>query len=468
MVNNMKIVLALPPHSFEDRYGKSIAKAAGTLPPLGLLCLAAYLKREGHKVWVVDGSIDSFSYLMNLIKKEKPDVLGITAMTFLWKKAVKILELVKTDFPSIFTVVGGAHPTFYPKQCFSDSPHLDAVVISEGELTFSELCNNLEKGKSLDNVSGLAIRKKDGKIKINKPRPAIKDLDGLPMPARELVDISRYKPALEQYKRLPVTNMMGSRGCPFQCLFCSHVCGDSIRYRSPKKIIEEIKILVNDYGIKDIAFWDDTMTVDKKRVLEICRLIKEEGLDITWSAQARVNTVNPEVLKAMKKAGCWKIFYGVESLLQKNLNALKKGTKVENAFDAVKWTKKAGIAAETSFIFGIPGETYEDAKETVKKIIKLNPDYMKCFPLTPIPGTELYENVDKYGKMLTDDLDKFTENKIVFVPYTMTEEQLKKIIPYAYKRFYLRPSYIIKQALKIRSISDIQKAIRGAMAVVGL
>ncbi len=464
----MKIILALAPHSFEDRYNKAIAKAAGSLPPLGILYLASYLKREGHDVSVFDGSIEPFPTLASLIRRKRPDIFGMTTMTFLWQKTKKVIEFIKKELPETFVIVGGAHPTFFAKGCLEECPHLDCVIIGEGEITMAELCKHLQDGKTLEGVDGIAFRQKDGTIKVNKPRTPIKDLNVTPHPARELIDVLAYKPALQQYKRLPVTNIMGSRGCPFQCIFCSHVTGDNIRFRSPQNIIEEIIFLVGEYKIKEIAFWDDTMTVRKDRIYELCRLIKKNKLDIIWSAQARVNTVDFDLLKEMKSAGCWKIFYGIESLIEKNLKELKKGITPEQSIQAVKATKKAGIEVEASFIFGIPGETYEDALEDVRKIIELDPDYMKCFPLTPIPGTYLYNNLEKYGKLLVRDLDRFTENKIVFIPYTMTEEQLNKIIPYAYKKFYLRPKYVIRHLSRIRSWEDIRKSIRGLRAVGGL
>lgn len=464
----MKILLACPPHSLEDRYGKNIAKAAGILPPLGILYLAAYLKKNGHSVFVVDGSVDSYQTLMTAVKEKRPDIFGVSAPTFLWRKAVKLLEDVKSQFPEIFLIVGGPHPTFFPEQCFIDSPSLDAVVIGEGEITLLEICKAIESRRSFDGITGAAFRPKDGKVRINQRREEINDIDELPFPARELIDISKYKPALQQYKVLPVTSIMGSRGCPFQCIFCAHVTGNKTRYRSPQSIANEIRFLINNYGIKEISFWDDTMTVNKDRVIELCRIMKRESMGVIWSAQARVNTVDLQMLREMKSAGCWKIFFGVESLMQKNLDALKKGTTSGQVVDAISWAKEAGIETEASFIFGIPGETYEEAKAEVREIIKLDPDYMKCFPLTPIPGTELYAHVTKYGKMLAQNFDDFTENKVVFIPYTMTEKQLTGIVSYAYKKFYLRPSYILKRLSKINSMEDAKKCIRGMRAVTGI
>jgi len=464
----MQIMLVLPPHSLEDRYGRGISKATGTLPPLGILYLAAYLKKDGHDVSVIDGSVESCRVLSDALKKKKPHVIGISVPTFHWQKAVKIIDAAKKEFPGTLIVAGGPHPTFCPRQCFVDAPLLDAVVMGEGEITLLEVCRAFSSGRTFDGIAGLAFRTGDGGIKVNEPRQPIVELDKVPFPARELIDLYRYKPAIEQYRKTPVTNIISSRGCPSRCIFCMHVVGEAIRYRSPQGIIDEIEFLLRNHGIKEIDFWDDTITVDRNRIFEMCRLMRQKNLDIIWSAQARVDTVDTQMLKEMKSAGCWKLFFGIESLLQKNLDALKKGTTVEQALDAVKRTKQAGIEVEASFIFGIPGETYEEAREDAFRIIRLNPDYIKCFPLTPLPGTELYVNVGKYGKLLTENLDDFTENKVVFVPYAMTERQLMELIPSTYKRFYLRPSYILGYISKMRSFEDLERGIRGAMAMVGL
>ncbi|HLC57314.1 MAG TPA: radical SAM protein [Candidatus Nanoarchaeia archaeon] len=463
----MKVSLILPPHTFEERYNKEIAKAAGTWPPLGMLYIAAMLLERGHEVQVLDGSKKDIATISKELGGFKPDLIGMNVMTFLWNKVKQYAEELKYRFPNSFIVIGGVHATFAREKCLQESKDIDGVVLGEAEFILPELADCLAKHKSLMYIKSFIYRKK-GKLRINSATyERLTDLDKLPFPARQLIDITTYIPAAEQYRKLPVTNVITSRGCPYKCIFCGS--GNTKPYfRSPKNVIEEFKLLVNDFKVKEIAIWDDTFTLDRQRVLEICRLIKEEDLGIIWSAHARANTVDQELLKAMADAGCWKICYGIESLLQKNLNTIKKGTTVEQNFNAVKWTQNAGIKAEASFVFGIPGETYEDALATIRLMKKLNPDYMKCFPFTPLPGTESGRHALEYGTFISSNTDEFTENSVVFVPNSMTKEQLQSIIPRAYKEFYMRPKYIFRYIKNIRSVQDIKKAIRGFSAVRSL
>jgi anaerobic magnesium-protoporphyrin IX monomethyl ester cyclase len=455
----MKIHLIFPPHTKEERFNKSIAKAAGILPPLGILYVAAALKKNGYDVSVSEGSMEDYETIMKKLGEIKPEIVGISVMTFLWNRTKTMITDIKKLLPNSFVVIGGPHPTVFKETCFAECSGLDAAVVGEGEETMLELMKNFD-ARRFDNINGLIYRKNDV-VKKNAQRIPIPDLDQVPFPARELIDIKKYVPSMEEYKVLPMTNIMGSRGCPFNCIYCSKICGNIVRLRSPENIIAEIEELVDKYGMKGIAFYDDTFTVNKNFVTKFTKLLKEKKINIIWSVNARVNTVDEKMLHEMADAGCWKIFFGIESMLQKNLDVLKKGTTVEQIFNAVKWAKSAGIVVETSFIFGIPGESYKDALETINLIVKLNPDYAKFFILTPLPGTELYNNVEKYGVMLSNNLDDMTTHKVIFRPFTMTKEELESLVPIAYKKFYLRWNYFLHTISKIRSLEDVKRNYNG-------
>lgn len=462
----MNIALILPPISLEERYGKGIAKVAGSLPPLGLLSIGAVLREGGHKVIVIDGSREDFSTMMLRLQEFLPQIIGISSMTCMWPKAKQLAAILRNRFPNSFLIAGGVHPTLMKEACLAEVPSLDAVVYGEGEYTALELCNKIEGGESLSAVNGLIYRD-DGEIVKNPPREIIANLDLLPFPDRELVDVRGYTPAFEQYKRKPVTNVFTARGCPFQCIFClPNLLGKRVRYRSPENVMAELKELKERYGIRDVAFWDDTFTLNKKRIYALSDMMKSENLGIVWSAQARADCVDRDLLREMADAGCWKLFYGVESLVQKNLDTLKKGETVEQMFDAIRWTKEAGIETETSYIFGIPGETYEEGLETIKLAKKLDPDYAKFFALAPYG--KLYEEAEKYGTLLTKNMSDFTGNTITFVPYSMTKNQLEKLRYLAYRKFYLRPAYILKRIKKLRSLEEIKKSINGFIALITL
>ncbi len=416
---------------------------------------------------VLDGSIKDFKTISAEIQRFQPDLLGLNVMTFLWDKVKAWAAKLKEDMPGMFVVVGGAHPTQIKEKCLSECAAIDAVVLGEAEYVFLDVANKVGQKKPLDGTPGLIFRGSDGRIKSGGPNPRIEDLDKIPFPARDLINIYDYVPALEQYKRLPVTNMITTRGCPYKCIFCSS--GNTKAYfRSPQNILEEIKLLVDTYKIKDITFWDDTFTLNKFRVLEIMSLIKKEKFDLIFSVNSRVNLLDRDLVREMSSAGCWKIFFGVESMLQKNLDVLRKGIQVEQIFNAVGLCKEFKIESECSFIFGTPGETYREGIATIKLIKKLDPDYVKFFPLTPLPGTELDRIAAETGSMVTEDLDKRTENQVVYTPHTMTAEDMQRLIKLAYKSFYFRPAYMVRRVLKMRTATDVRKAWRGMRAVSSL
>ncbi len=462
----MKVALVLPPHSFEERYNKAIAKAAGTFPPLGILYIAAVLEKAGHKVIVLDGSMKDIFEINDAIYRFEPDIIAMNVMTFLWDKVKTWCMDLKAKYPSVFIAVGGHHVTQIKENALRESDAIDAVLLGEAEFAMENLANALEQKKSLLGMTGVIVRDVSS-FSIGPPAPRLENLDDIPFPARHLVNIHEYVPALEQYKRLPVTNMITTRGCPYKCIFCSSG-NTKAYYRSPGNVLEEMKILVNEYKVRDITFWDDTFTLNKKRVLELMELIKKEKMDLVWCCNSRVNTIDRELLEKMSAAGCWKMFFGVESMNQKQLNTLKKGVLVPQIHAAIKGCKEFGIESECSFIFGTPGETYQEGLDTIREIKKLNPDYAKFFPMTPLPGTEFDSIAAATGRIIDPELSKRTENQMVFVPNSMQQEELQDLLKRAYKEFYFRPSYIARRIFKLRSPMDIKKAWRGVRAVASI
>lgn len=335
-----------------------------------------------------------------------------------------------------------------------------------------DLLNALSNNRDLSLVKGLAFKEKSGQIVVNQRREPIENLDSLPMPARHLVPIKKYRPSPHHYLELPMTTMIVSRGCPFNCLFCAsrNVWGKSYRVRSVDKVIEEIKFLIKQYGIRNINFWDDLWGLHRNWTKDFCQRMIDEKINISWSCERRIDTVDLDILKLMKKAGCYSIFYGVESLNQDCLDAINKGIKVEQAENVIRLTKKAGIEARANFILGLPNETPEKVKLMIKKICKLNPDYVKFNILTPYPGTELYQEV-KRGRwgIFKEDYNKSTGYFATFLPYGYKNfKELEAMRRYAFRKFHLRPKYIFSRAIKIRNFNDIKKYWNGFRAVVGI
>jgi len=461
----MKVALAVPPISLKERYNKALANVTGSLPPLGLLSIGTVLKNSGHDICILDGSVRGFDEIVAEIERFHPDIVGLTSMTLMWPKVKLLSRKLKEKWPNLNIIVGGVHTTLIREKALSEIPEIDAICWGEGEFSMREYVdnfNNLHPGAPID---GLAFRLKNGDVVVGRDREPIKDINILPIPDRTLLPVKKYVPAIEQYKTLPVTNMFTTRGCPFKCIFClPNLLGKGVRFRSVDNVMEEIDILVSKFGIREIAFWDDTFTVNKKRVFDICNRIIESKKKFIWSAQARADCVTPDMLKIMGEAGCWKVFFGVESLVQKNLDTINKGETVEQIFEAVGWAKKAGIEVEASFIFGIPGETFQEGLETIRLAKKLDPDYAKFFYLSPYG--KLLQEVKKYGTLLTEDEGNFRGGTVItFVPFSMTREELQKLYHLAYREFYFRPKMVFRRLRKIGNPVEFKKSMQGFLAL---
>ncbi len=357
-----------------------------------------------------------------------------------------------------------------PERCLEDAGEsLDAVVTGEGEFTVLEAVERIQAGRNLEGVLG-TIWRENGRIIKNPARPLIENLDELPFPARELLgDPNRYLPTPATYRRKPVTVLMTSRGCTRHCIYCFQLDKDrktGIRYRSLENVMREIEHCLA-LGYREIKFLDDTLAADYGRAMQFTEEIKKRKLDFTWFVSACVNQVDRPLLQAFKDAGCWAILLGAESGVQKNLNAIKKGSTLDQIRKAVKAAQEVGLRVHTPFMFGIPGETYEEGLETIRFAIELDPDTVSFHAITPFPGTELYDNLDQYGA-ISEDLADFTYQGAAFIPYTMTREQILDLRQKAFRKFYSRPSFIIKRLLSLRNWDDLGAVIKAGRSLFWL
>lgn len=463
----MKCALVIPSWLPEELFPtKTAGFQINYWQPLGTLYVAACLKKAGHEVKFYNGAFMGHDELMQELTDFGPGFVGLYSTTFGWNKAINTAEDIKSINSEIFIAVGGPFPIARQKQCFDDSGEsIDAVVTGEGEITVTEMVNQMEAGNSLRGVLGI-IFKSGHEIIENPPRPLHEDLDTLPIPARELlVDLDEYTPPPATYRRKPVAVMMTARGCDRRCIFCSQIDKKresgkrGIRYRSVEGVLDEIRTCLAQ-GYREIKFIDDTFAADYDRAMELAKAIKAEGLDFTWFASACVNQVDKPLLRAMKNAGCWAILFGAESGVQKNLNTLRKGITLDATRKAVKAAKQVGLRVSTPFLFGIPGETFEDGLKTIEFAIELNPDLANFHALTAFPGTPLYENLDRYGTV-SEDLSRYTYQGASFTPYTMSSEQIHELRQIAFRRFYSRPSFLLRRVMQLRSWDDFQLAYRG-------
>jgi radical SAM superfamily enzyme YgiQ (UPF0313 family) len=449
------ILLINPPIS---SWGK-MQKIRETSPPLGILSLASFLGRKGHKVQVFDLALEPEKITSFLSFRDgKPKIVGITSTTYTISNALKIAETIKKNHPDIFIVFGGPHSTILPDDVLKEN-YVDCVVVGEGEIVFDSLCNSLLNGKDWKENNGIAFRNK-GRVKINLSLPYIENLDALPFPARNLVPLEKYKATPVNYKRWPSTPVITSRGCPFKCTFCSNpVHGKIVRYRSPENIMEELCQLKKEFSIRDITFWDDTFTLDKKRVERICELLIEKNLDLTWSCATRVDTVNLEILKKMKEAGCWQISFGVESGVGRLREKIQKDISEERIFETFKNCKKVGIETRAFFMLGIPTETEKESWETIEFAIRLNPDFSQFTLTTPYPGCELFKEALSEGWHPTswEKFQTYPEKEPVYVPQGRYAKELLATQVRAFKSFYFRPKYILNRLRKIKSFEEFKR-----------
>lgn len=376
------------------------------VPPLGLGYIASSIEAKGYHVSVISGvKYNTLDEAYNLIIKEKPEVVGYTATSSARFRAIDLIKRVK-KITNAFTIVGGPH--FHPtaREALKSVKEIDVVVKGEGEETVPELIDRYSISKDFKNVSGICFRDYDGNVVENPDRPFNKDIDKYPMPAYHLFDFKKYKCTLEG-TNLPVIGVLSSRGCPNKCNFCANTAlrKASLRLRDPKKFVNEIEYLKNEYGYTSFDFWDDTMTMVKFHITGICNEILNRNLNIMWFARARVNTVNREILKLMKDAGCVAIAYGIESGSEKILKSIKKGINTRQAREAVKISSELGFIVSNYFIVSMPGETLSDINMTFEMIEEFerypNVNNYHCFAMI-YPGTELEkiansQNLNKFS-----------------------------------------------------------------------
>lgn len=431
--------------------------------------MASSILQAGHDAKLLNGAFMSHREIMDEIAGYRPDFVGIYSTTFGWNKAVETALDIKRELKDVFISAGGPYPIAMKELCLVDSVGIDAVVTGEGEITVVKMLERLSQGKTLLGVQGIVF--KEGQEIVKEPaRALINDLDSLPFPERNLIgDPDKYIPAAAAYRRKPVAVIITSRGCNRRCIFCFQIDKErkyGIRYRSVENVIEEIELCLRE-GYREIKFIDDTLAADYDRAMQLAQEIKNRKLNFTWFASACVNQVDKPLLRAFREAGCWAILLGAESGVQKNLNAINKGITLEQTRCAVKAAKEVGLKIFTPFVFGIPGESFEEGLKTIDFACDIDPDVANFHALTPFPGTELYEIIGKYGTM-SDDLADFTCQGAAFIPFSMTREEITRLRQIAFRRFYSRPSFLLKRVLALRKIHDLLTAFKGLKSLFWL
>ena len=396
--------------------------------PIGLTYLAAVLREAGYETVIFDvdaiqkGTSLDFTEeykrlelyreglnndkhgvwqdIKHVLEDYKPDLVGITAMTTKFGSVLKTAEVVKKHNSRCKVVVGGSHPTFLPEQTLK-SKDIDMVVRGEGERTFLELIKAIESDSDLEAVQGISF-KRDGSIIHNQPRKFIEDLDQIPFPARGLLMNQK------NYTSEDVGVIMTSRGCPFNCSYCCHMWQKKVRNRSIDNIIKEIKEVKQQYGTRQFEFKDDTFTLNRKRIIQLCEGLISEKLKVNWGCTTRANLIDEELIKKMKKAGCNVIKLGIETGSEKILKDTKKGVTFEQMREAAKLLNEHNLFWSGYFMVGLPTETEEDIRKTCEFMEELNPHYAGLGVYNPFPKTELFEQGVRMGLLQPEvNLDHF-------------------------------------------------------------
>ena len=447
------------PHKRSDKYLEY---------PVYLAYAVAVLDKSGVNVEFLDGVAEDHSTqtFVDTVKKIDPRIVFIECSTPSINYDLNTAKKLKEELEDIFVVLIGPHPTYFHKEILIENEFIDAIVRGEFEYTIKDLSLTLLKGGELKSVKGVSYRDK-GNIRVNDDRPLIKNLDDLPFPARDKVKSDSYREAVFTGKKC--TTIVSSRGCPYRCVFClwpRTMYGKQLRARSAGNVVDEVEHVVEKYGVNEIYFDDDCFTLNKKRLIKICKEIRRRGIDVNWMCQSRVDNVDEEILSNMKRAGCHYIKYGVESGSQEILNLMKKGITLEDTRNAFRLTTKMGIKTQAFFLIGLPWETEETFRETLEFAKELKSDSAQFAVVVPHPGTELYDLCKEKGWLKFDSWEDFDCRKALIETENLLRKDVECYRVRAYKEFYFRPSYILRTTLKLWNPREARRIIRSARSII--
>ncbi len=459
MKKNVRILLVNPPAS--DIYGPMRSPVQ---LHMGLAYLAAMLLQEEVRVVDMEAQRLTLDDFVALIRAERFDLFGCTVTTPLLFTAFDLAAAVKRYSPQTRVVFGGTHPTILPREVLRN-PAVDMVVRGEGEETLRELVDCLKAGGSYAGVRGLSYKDETGGIVENEARPLLTDLDRLPFPARHLFSVTHYTYPDALYRR--TAPIMTSRGCPGRCSYCmSHrVCGRVFRAHSALRVADEIEQLVRRYGIREIHVWDDNFTTDRQRVFAIRDEIQRRKLKVCFAFPngIRADFLSREVLTALKEMGTYSLAIGVESGSQEVLDAAHKGTHIARLKEVFALARELRLELWGFFMIGLPAETPDSIRQTISFAQELDPDIAKFHILKPYPGSEVYDFLLSKDAILTRDYRRFGIHTppIHRLP-GLTPEELLAWQHRAYRSFYLRPSKIVREFLRMRSLNRFRLNMQAA------
>ncbi len=432
------------------------------LPNLGLAHLASYIEKYLHnyeiEIKIIDCSANKISWneLENIIENEEPNIIGVSAITCNINLAYKVCELAKKVNSKILTVIGGPHPTFCTNQVLNECKYVDVIVRGEGEETFKELVLSYMEHDEIKPVNGISYRI-NNRIIHCPDRNLIEPLDKIPAPAWHLLPMDKYRLSAWGNKAIIYVS---SRGCPFKCIFCSEwkFWRNKWRGYSANRIFNDMRILVEKYDKNIIWFGDDTFNVDRKRIIDLCNLILENNLKVNWGIEARIDLLyrDLDLIKLMREAGLIWTLIGIESPYQNELSNMEKNIRIEQINEVVKVLKDYDIIVQGMFIIGTPNDTRETILEKAEYALKLDLDFTIFTPLTPLPGTILYEWAKNNNLIKIHDYSKYDFAHAIMDTWNLSYSEVQKLMIECYKKFYFNP---IRTIGKMFSRNKFRRAI---------
>lgn len=468
----MKILLIYPPR---EHYIVGVTPHvhveadSGYYPPIGLLYIAAYLEENTScEVHVLDAHTERMDHaqVKSWVAIHKPDVVGIYMSTYYLYDGVLLAKNVKAVSPAITVIAGGPHTALYPRETIN-LPEVDCVMVGEAEESFkvfTQLWNTprAEEIELLNNV--LTKRSRPDKIPY---RGRMENLDALPFPARHLLDTTKYSSILARNN--PITTIITSRGCPFNCYFCSNLeSGQKVRYRSARNVVDEIEHVVKYYGIRDLLFFDELFTSNRQRTLDICDEIIKRGIKVRWHCRSRADVLDRELVQAMKRAGCRLIQFGIETGSPRLQGVINKKLNLDRVAETVEMVHDEGIYTFADLMFGLPGETDEESQQTLDYALSLKLDYAVFGMFHPIPGSVFYDRAMKEN-LFPDywrELVNHPETQITDHSWTQKDRiKYERIMSHAYNAFYFRFSYMFRRLLRTDSFEQLLWQARSAFKI---
>ncbi len=464
--DGVKVALVYPPYGpvRNDPGIKTVKENYGIFPSLSLLYVAGILEKAGCEVLFIDAHAEELTIdeTVARLKRFSPDYVGYTITTYLFFQTMDWIKAIK-DLVPVPTIVGGVHLSIYPRETLGYDA-VDYAVTGEAEHALPELLAALTSGNDLSAVRGVAFRKPNGEIIVTPKAPDC-DVNEAPFPARQLIDNSLYYSFISKYKNFSC--FITSRGCPYKCIFCEQG-SKPFRARSPNNVVDELELCHHEYGIREFDFFDSSFTIRKDRVIAICDEIKRRKLDIVWAARTRVDCITEDVLKAMRSAGCSRIYYGIESGNREILATLKKSTSLDMYRDVISRTRANGIHTFGYFMVGNPYETEATVRQTIRLALSLDLDYAQFSKVTPMPATEMYTLLlketgrDYWREHIVAGIDDDIPRPLC----DMSDEEIQRWTRLAYLRFYYRPTYMARAAARLKSYDELKRSAETAIQML--